>query len=153
MPTLPENTPRKTAPGPGQPDAVPALLPTSRSLPSCPECGAGTEPLGTGNGEVFRCLVCGRRTLGTGDEEDDHNLDPYEEDGICYHGNGEIDVEATGELQSQYGPDDDEEDEEGEGDGGEPGPSPAGPPAGTDALPAGAGGPVMHEDRFLPLDR
>ncbi|NMI63196.1 hypothetical protein [Streptomyces sp. RLA2-12] len=96
--------------------------------PPCPGCAATTEPIQMEGEDLFRCPACGRRTYGTGDEDDDQTLPPYSETGedgsvFIYHGNGEPDFEATAELASQEDPgnedglDDEEPDD---------GPAPAG---------------------------
>ncbi|MDH6129407.1 zf-TFIIB domain-containing protein [Kitasatospora sp. GP82] len=84
------------------------------SSPACPECSGPTLPLTVQGEDIWRCPACGRRTYGTGDE-DDVDLPSYTEtepDGtvFIYHGNGEVDLEATAELASQDGPDPDDED-------------------------------------------
>lgn len=76
--------------------------------PACPECSTATERIEVEGEEVWRCTApgCSRRTYGTGDPDDDDNLPPYtetDEDGaaVCFHGTGEVDVEATAELAAQ----------------------------------------------------
>lgn len=73
--------------------------------PPCPECASPTEPITVAGEELWRCptLGCGRRTYGTGNEDDDEDLPPYRENGINYRGNGEIDIESTGEWDAQFG--------------------------------------------------
>ncbi|MEU5200394.1 hypothetical protein AB0G86_41200 [Streptomyces scabiei] len=80
----------------------------------CPDCSTATEPVDVEGERVWRCSAadCTRRTYGTGDPDDDDALPSYIEtdaDGttIVYHGTGEIDIEATGELAAQDGSDDD----------------------------------------------
>ncbi|QFQ94849.1 hypothetical protein F9278_00045 (plasmid) [Streptomyces phaeolivaceus] len=87
--------------------------------PPCPECQAVTEPIQVAGEDVFRCPApgCGRRTYGTSDPDADDALPPYtevDEDGatLLYRGNGELDVEATAEHDSQHGPDDEDQDDE-----------------------------------------
>lgn len=84
------------------------------STPPCPDCSTATEPLDVEGERVWHCTAadCTRRTYGTGDPDDDDDLPPYTEtdpDGatIVYHGNGEIDIEATAELAAQDSPDED----------------------------------------------
>jgi hypothetical protein len=54
--------------------------------------------------DFFHCPSCGRRSF-CADEVDDSELPSYsqEENGavVIYHGNGEVDVEATAELAPQ----------------------------------------------------
>ncbi|MFJ2922882.1 hypothetical protein [Streptomyces sp. NPDC087307] len=87
--------------------------------PLCPDCSTATERIEVAGEEVWRCTApgCGRRTYGTGDENDDVDLPSYseiDENGavIIYHGTGEFDVEATAELAAQDGPDEDDPDED-----------------------------------------
>ncbi|MFD5236062.1 hypothetical protein [Streptomyces tendae] len=96
--------------------------------PTCPECATITERIEVEGEQVWRCTApgCGRRTYGTGDQDDDQDLPPYTETDetgavICYHGDGEVDIEATAELAAQ--------DDDGEAEPGHPnlGDSPAGP--------------------------
>ncbi|MFJ2833563.1 hypothetical protein ACIPC1_39500 [Streptomyces sp. NPDC087263] len=94
--------------------------------PLCPGCAATTEPIQVEGEDVFRCPACGRRTYGTVDEDDDQTLPQYtetDEDGsvVIYHGNGEPDFEATAELASQDGPDDEDDLNDAEPDDGTPG--------------------------------
>ncbi|MFJ2406668.1 hypothetical protein ACIOUE_35815 [Streptomyces xanthochromogenes] len=88
---------------------------TSITPPPCPDCSTVTERIGVEGEEVWRCTApgCGGRTYGTGDQEDDQDLPPYTETDktgavICYHGDGEVDVEATAELAAQDEPGDPE---------------------------------------------
>lgn len=90
---------------------------TTTGTPPCPECSTETVPLTVDGEDVWRCPdpECGRRTYGTGSEDDDRALPTYTETGadgavLVYHGNGHLDLEATAELAAQDGPD--EEDEE-----------------------------------------
>ncbi|MFI9311230.1 AAA family ATPase [Streptomyces triculaminicus] len=87
---------------------------TTTSTPPCPECATATAPLTVDGEDIWRCPdpECGRRTYGTGNEDDDDALPPYTEhdaDGavLVYHGNGHLDLEATAELASQAGPGED----------------------------------------------
>jgi hypothetical protein len=76
-----------------------------RPIPPCPECGARTEPLDVENAVeddgIWRCTRedCRRRTYGLPDGEDDENLPAWEENGVAYHGTGEVDCEATDFLR------------------------------------------------------
>ncbi|MEU1312546.1 ATP-binding protein [Streptomyces cinnamoneus] len=86
------------------------------STPLCPECSTPTAPFTVDSEDIWRCPgpECGRHTYGTGNEDDDDALPPYTEtdtDGavLVYHGNGHLDLEATAELASQNGPDEDDE--------------------------------------------
>ncbi|UQI49823.1 ATP-binding protein (plasmid) [Streptomyces sp. HU2014] len=86
------------------------------STPPCPECSTPTVLLTADGEDIWRCPdpECGRRTYGTGNEDDDDALPPYTEtdaDGavLVYHGTGHLDIEATAELASQDGPDQDDE--------------------------------------------
>lgn len=79
----------------------------SVTLLPCPACQSVTEPVMVEGEEVWRCTAPGstRRTYGT----DDFNLPSYSEtdsDGtvVCFHGTGEVDIEATAELAAQDGP-------------------------------------------------
>ncbi|MFD5615848.1 hypothetical protein [Kitasatospora sp. NPDC127060] len=90
----------------------PSLL---ASTPACPECSGPTLPLPVCGEEVWRCPACGRRTYGTGDEDDDDALPSYTETDehgtvTIYHGCGEVDLEASAELASQDSADDEDED-------------------------------------------
>ncbi|MEX2985636.1 hypothetical protein [Streptomyces sp. C36] len=85
------------------------------SPPPCPACAAVTQPCEVEGEMVWRCPdpECGRRTYGTGNEVDD-GLPPYAETDtngavLVYHGTGHLDLEATAELASQDGPDQDDE--------------------------------------------
>lgn len=85
--------------------------------PPCPECAHPTEPFTVGGENIWRCPdpECGRRTYGTGSRDDDDCLPPYTETGadgavFVYHGTGDLDLEATAELASQDGPDEDDSD-------------------------------------------
>ncbi|MFJ3365834.1 hypothetical protein [Streptomyces anthocyanicus] len=85
------------------------------SSPACPECSTATGPLTVDGENIWRCLDpgCGRRTYGS-DDLYDEDLPPYTEtdaDGavFVYHGTGDLDLEATAELASQDGPDDEDD--------------------------------------------
>jgi len=89
---------------------------TTTSAPPCPDCSTATVALAVCGEDLWRCPdpECGRRTYGTGSEDADDCLPPYTEtdaDGavLVYHGNGHLDIEATAELASQDGPDEDDE--------------------------------------------
>ncbi|MFK0154115.1 hypothetical protein ACIQVK_18840 [Streptomyces sp. NPDC090493] len=89
---------------------------TSVSPPPCPECSTATERIEVEGEEVWSCTArdCTRRTYGTGDENDDDFLPGYTEadsDGavLVFRGNGEVDIEATGELAAQDGPGDEDD--------------------------------------------
>lgn len=92
---------------------------TSVNPPLCPDCSTVTEGIEVEGEKVWHCTApdCTRRTYGTGDEDDDFDLPSYsetDEDGavIIYHGTGDIDIEATAELASQDGPDDQDQDDD-----------------------------------------
>ncbi|WP_431776325.1 hypothetical protein [Streptomyces cucumeris] len=94
--------------------------------PACPECRAATVLIQVEGEDLFRCPTCGRRTWGA-EPDDDDNLPPYSEtaeDGsvLIYHGNGELDFEATAEHASQNGPGEEDglDDEEPDDDHPEP---------------------------------
>ncbi|MFG2844223.1 hypothetical protein ACGF12_13775 [Kitasatospora sp. NPDC048296] len=85
------------------------------STPACPQCAGPTLPLPVGGEGIWRCPACGRRTYGTGDEDDDVDLPSYSETDehgavTIYHGHGEVDLEASAELASQDSADDADED-------------------------------------------
>ncbi|WP_331731395.1 hypothetical protein [Kitasatospora sp. NBC_01300] len=68
------------------------------STPACPECSGPPLPLSVEAGSIWGC-PCGRRTCGTGDENDDFDLPSYTETGpdgavVAYHGHGEEDIEG-----------------------------------------------------------
>lgn len=91
---------------------------TSITPPPCPDCSTVTERIEVEGEEVWRCTApdCTRRTYGTGDENDDQDLPPYSETDaggavVCFHGTGEVDLEATAELAAQDGPDDEDQDD------------------------------------------
>ncbi|ORT54657.1 ATP-binding protein [Streptomyces sp. CB03238] len=93
---------------------------TTTSTPPCPECSTATIPLTVDGEDIWRCPdpECGRRTYGTGNEDDDDALPSYTEtdaDGavFIYHGTGHLDLEATAELAAQDGPDEDDEEPSG----------------------------------------
>ncbi|MGV9267398.1 hypothetical protein ACWDRR_22355 [Kitasatospora sp. NPDC003701] len=108
-----------TADAPTADEAVAGLLPP----PACPDCSGCTAPLSVGGELVWGCPSCGRRTYGSGDENDDDDLPSYTETGpdgsvFVYHGNGELDIEATAEWASQdYADEGGDEDQDGGGDG------------------------------------
>ncbi|MFJ2778224.1 hypothetical protein [Kitasatospora sp. NPDC087315] len=84
------------------------------AAPDCPECSGSTLPFSVDGEDIWRCPACGRRTYGTGNEDDDGALPTYTETCsddtmIIYHGRGEVDLEASAELASQDGPDDEDE--------------------------------------------
>ncbi|MEU9796910.1 hypothetical protein AB0E27_41305 [Streptomyces sparsogenes] len=86
---------------------------TSITPPPCPDCSTATERIDIEGEEVWRCSApdCTRRTYATGDPDDDDCLPGYSETGehgavICFHGTGEIGVEATAELADQDVPTD-----------------------------------------------
>ncbi|MFE7070445.1 AAA family ATPase [Streptomyces sp. NPDC057620] len=83
---------------------------TTTDTPSCPECSTTTVPETVDGEDIWRCPdpECGRRTYGTGNEDD--LLPSYTEIGadgavFVYHGTGHLDLEATAELAAQDGPD------------------------------------------------
>lgn len=114
---------------------------TSVTPPPCPDCSTVTERIEVEGEEVWHCTApdCTRRTYGTGDENDDQDLPSYSETDehgalIIYHGTGDIDFEATAELASQDGPDDQNQDD-----------------AGPAARPSGAGQRSSGIERALAL--
>ncbi|MFZ3476041.1 hypothetical protein ACODT4_44430 [Streptomyces sp. 2.9] len=81
------------------------------STPPCPGCSTPTEVVEVEGKAVWRCPSCRRRTYGTADPDQDQELPSYTEtdsDGgvLVYHGNGELDVEATAEWAAQDDSDD-----------------------------------------------
>ncbi|MET9396011.1 hypothetical protein [Kitasatospora sp. NPDC002965] len=92
--------------------------------PACPDCSATTLPLSVEGEQLWVCPSCGRRTYGTGDEDDDADLPSYTETGpdgavFVHHGTGEVDIEATAEWATQDRADEDgDEDEDMDGEGG-----------------------------------
>ncbi|MFB7375790.1 hypothetical protein ACFC6U_11850 [Kitasatospora purpeofusca] len=103
-----------TAPStPDTAEAAAGVLPP----PACPDCSAPTSPLSVEGEQLWVCPSCGRRTYGTGDEDDDADLPPYTETGpdgavFVYHGTGEVDIEATAEWAAQDHADEDGDEEE-----------------------------------------
>ncbi|MEU6965116.1 ATP-binding protein [Streptomyces chrestomyceticus] len=89
---------------------------TTTGTPPCPECSTPTAPLTADGEDLWRCPApeCGRRTYGTGSEDDDATLPTYTEsdaDGtvLVYHSTGHLDLEATAEWAAQDGPDPDDD--------------------------------------------
>ncbi|MFF4173675.1 AAA family ATPase [Streptomyces sp. NPDC001744] len=89
---------------------------TTTSTPPCPECSTTTVPATVDGEDIWRCPdpECGCRTYGTGNEDHDDALPSYTETDAAgavfvYHGTGHLDLEATAELASQDGPDEDDE--------------------------------------------
>lgn len=98
--------------------------------PPCAQCPAVTERIEAEGEQLYRCPACGLRTYGTGDENDDVDLPSFsevDENGavVIYHGNGELDFEATAEYPQDDDGDDQDDDPDDAGEPEPPGPAPA----------------------------